>query len=191
MRDVCWWKKKHQVFVWTNDVVDFWCSVPKQSICFHENKVFLMYSAKTKYFMCTVPKQSIPAWRQIDSASLCVCGSQTLQKGIIWLQLKLAQVLFTIGQILSTKIFIYNVASCNVLPIPKNNKCYWLYYWSIKLNVYCSNQGLIVFLFISFVFVCVRAANSGSIRESAGALRPMRRKCCVLVDKGNKHKYKT
>ena len=32
--------------------------------------------------------------------------------------------------------------------------------------------------------VCVRAANSGSIRESAGTLRPMRRKCCVLVDKG-------
>ena len=30
----------------------------------------------------------------------------------------------------------------------------------------------------------MRAANSGSIRESAGALRPMRRKCCVLVDKG-------
>ena len=161
------------------------------SFCLCPNKVFVFM--KVKYFMCTVPKQSIPAWRQIDSASLCVCGSQTLllQKGIIWLELKLVQVLLTFGQILSTKIFIYNVASCNVLPIPKNNKCYWLYYWSIKLNVYCSNQGLIVFLFISFVFVCVRAANSGSIRESAGALRPMRRKCCVLVDKGNKHKYKT
>ena len=118
VRDVCWWKKKHHKFLF----------VPKQSICFHESKVFLMYCAQTKYFMCTVPKQSIPAWRQIDSASLCVCGSQTLllQKGIIWLELKLTQVLLTIGQILSTKIFIYNVASCNVFANPKNNKYYWL-----------------------------------------------------------------
>ena len=49
VRDVCWWKKKHQVFVWTNDVVDFWCSVPKQSICVHESKVFYVYCAQTKY----------------------------------------------------------------------------------------------------------------------------------------------
>ena len=44
------------------------------------------------------------------------------------------------------------------------------------LTGYYSLQG--------FAFACVPVANSGGIRESAGALRPMRRKCCVLVDKG-------
>ena len=58
------------------------------------------------------------------------------------------------------------------------------------LSVFLKIYFLFCTFFVPFcvvfpiMVVCVRAANSGSIRESAGTLRPMRRKCCVLVDKG-------
>ena len=75
-----------------------------------------------------------------------------------------------------------------ILPIlTKHFQIFLHIFYSIRIII--STPQCCVFVFVCvFVFfkrvVCMRAANSGSIRESAGALRPMRRKCCVLVDKG-------